>query len=87
MCVCVGGRGCCHLGVEELCSRAEAVGMQKPRGRQIVQLGEKAMLYLEWNSRYTLISHTKLVAGSPKYSFAPSAACSLTWGVLPRVTS
>lgn len=61
--------------------------MQKPRGREIVQLGEKAMHYLEWNSRYTVISHTKLAADSPKYSFTPSAPCLLTWGVLPRVTS
>lgn len=31
--------------------------MQKPRGREIVHLGEKAMHYLEWSSRYTLKPH------------------------------
>ena len=75
------------MGLRRLGMCVQAVEMQKPRVREIVQLGEKAMHYLEWNPRYTLISHTKLASGSPKCSFPPSAACSLSWGVLPRVTS
>lgn len=75
------------MGLSILGMRVQAVGMQQPRVREVLQLGEKAMHYLEWNLRDTLISHTKVASASPKYSFPPSAACSLSWGVLPRVTS
>lgn len=56
----------------------QAVGTQKPRAREVVQLGARVMHCLQWNSRYTRVGHTQLTAVSPKYSFLPSVACSLS---------